>query len=297
MTTAAIPGPALTHIKLTEPALAFDPSDAVQQHLNPLAGLAAFGPYSASAWQAARQQVRVAILAPPDAISPIRGLLNSLCASADPRERAHYLPPYPGFRAAFRTVLVPADDEAIQPLLGNLDPKMAGSSEPYLIPARALTAGLSRLAAVRSLFDVVVFYLPQRREPHFTVGEFDLHDHVKAAAARLVLPTQIVTDLAMSYHCRASVSWRLATALYAKADGTPYKLAAGGMIPAPPTSAWPRASATSESPRTASSCAARSCSTARAAAWSSSPTTCPAKSTPPTRTSPTPRCAPSCPAA
>ena len=54
VTATAIPGPALTHIRLTEPALAFDPADAAQQHLNPLAGLAAFGPYSAGAWTAGR---------------------------------------------------------------------------------------------------------------------------------------------------------------------------------------------------------------------------------------------------
>ena len=107
---------------------------------------------------------------------------------------------------------------------------MAASPEPHLTLARALTTGLAGLAAVRSLFDVIVFYLPSRWHAHFTAGEFDLHDHVKAAAARLGLPTQIVTDQAMDYHCRASVSWRLAMALYAKAGGTPYKLAAGGML-------------------------------------------------------------------
>lgn len=222
--------PALTHIRLTEPALVFDPADTAQQHLNPLAGLATFGPYSATAWQACSQRVRVAILAPNDAIDPIRGLLNSLRDSADPRERADYLPAYPGFKAAFRTVLVPADESARQPLPDDLDAQMAASTEPHMALARALTAGLGRLATVRSLFDVVVFYLPQRWEAHFVVGEFDLHDHVKAAAARLGLPTQIVTDLALSYHCRASVSWRLAMALYAKAGGTPYKLAVGGML-------------------------------------------------------------------
>ncbi len=230
MTATAIPGPALTHIRLTEPVLAFDPADTSQQHLNPLAGLAAFGPYSAGAWQAAGQQVRVAILAPHDAIDPVRGLLNSLRDTAAPRERADYLPTYPGFRAAFRTVLIPAAEPARQPLPQDLDAQMAASAEPHLTLAQALTAGLGRLAAVRGLFDVVVFYLPSRWEGQFTVGEFDLHDHVKAAAARLGLPTQIVTDQALGYHCRASVSWRLAMALYAKAGGTPYKLAAGGML-------------------------------------------------------------------
>ena len=230
MTATAIPESALTHIQLTEPALTFDPVDASQQHLNPLAGLTAFGPYSAGAWEAVGQRVRVAILAPHDAIDPVRDLLNSLRGSANPRERADYLPPYPGFKAAFRTALVPADATAQQPLPNDLDDRMAASVEPHLTLARTLTAGLTRLAAVRSLFDVVVFYLPSRWEDHFIVGEFDLHDHVKAAAARLGLSTQIVTDQALSYHCRASVGWRLAMALYAKAGGTPYKLAAGGML-------------------------------------------------------------------
>ena len=273
MITTAIPGPPLTHIQLGEPALAFDPADASQQHLNPLAGLAAFGPYSAGAWQATGQQVRVAILAPHDAIDPVRGLLNSLRDNADPQERADYLPPYPGFRAAFRTALIPAAEAARQPLPDDLDDQMAASAEPHLTLARALTAGLSRLAVVRSLFDVVVFYLPSRWEGHFTIGEFDLHDHVKAAAARLGLPTQIVTDQALSYHCRASVSWRLAMALYAKAGGTPYKLASGAMLD--PSAAYIGLAygIRDACPAPASSSAARSYSTGRAAAWNSSPTT------------------------
>jgi hypothetical protein len=230
MTTTANASTTLTHIRLTEPALTFDPVDAAQQHLNPLAGLTGFGPYSAAAWETDHQRVRVAILAPHDAIDPIRTLRNELRDCAEPRERRDYLPPYPGFKSAFHAALVPADEAARQPLPEDLDRKMAASAEPHIILARALTEGLGRLAAVRSLFDVVVFYLPQRWEPRFVVGEFDLHDYVKAAGARLGLPTQIVTDLAMAYHCRASVRWRLATALYAKAGGIPYKLATGGMM-------------------------------------------------------------------
>ena len=98
VTATAVPGPALTHIRLTEPALAFDPADAAQQHLNPLAGLAEFGPYSAAAWEAAGQQVRVAILAPHDAIDPVRGLLNSLRDSRGPAGAGRLPAPLPGLQ-------------------------------------------------------------------------------------------------------------------------------------------------------------------------------------------------------
>ena len=165
MTAPAISGPALSHIKLTEPALAFDPADAAQQHLNPLAGLAAFGPYSATAWQAVGQRVRVAILAPRDAIDPIRSLLNSLREGADPRERADYLPPYPGFRPHSAPCSSPLTRPRGSRCQDDLDAELAASAEPHMTLARALTAGLHRLAAVRGLFDVVVFYLPQRWDP------------------------------------------------------------------------------------------------------------------------------------
>jgi hypothetical protein len=55
MTAAAASGPTLTHIRLIEPALAFDPADIIQQHLNPLAGLAGCStrPPPTSAWPTA----------------------------------------------------------------------------------------------------------------------------------------------------------------------------------------------------------------------------------------------------
>lgn len=90
--------------------------------------------------------------------------------------------------------------------------------------AAALSDGLRALALVRDSFDVVVFYLPQRFAPCFADGPFDLHDAVKATGTELGFPTQIITDEALRYRCRASVAWRLATALYAKAGHVPWKL-------------------------------------------------------------------------
>jgi hypothetical protein len=67
---------------------------------------------------------------------------------------------------------------------------------------------------------------PPRYSALFQVPEdnFDLHDAVKAFAAQHGLTTQIITDQALRYRCRASVAWRLGTALYAKAGGTTLQL-------------------------------------------------------------------------
>lgn len=213
--------------RLPEPALRFDPVDTGQHALNPLAGLVRFGPYSARAWARAGGGVRVALLGPEDSLRGVRDLLNALWEQHAPNERRGYLPVFPGFRRVFGTTLIPAADAAQIPLNPTLDDQLIRAKDPHLVLADALLNGLRSLAAVRGLFDVVVFYLPHRWAPLFTVGEFDLHDHVKAFAAQAGLPTQIITDDALTYHCRASVAWRLSIALYAKAGGTPYKLVTG----------------------------------------------------------------------
>jgi hypothetical protein len=112
------------------------------------------------------------------------------------------------------------------PLPDTLDTDLASAPEPGPYLARTLADGLRKLAVVRDRFDVVAFYLPARYEKYFEDRDkgFDLHDAVKAVGAQLGLPTQIITNDALAYRCRASVSWRLATALYAKAGGIPWKL-------------------------------------------------------------------------
>jgi hypothetical protein len=100
------------------------------------------------------------------------------------------------------------------------------SPRPHQHLAQSLFDGLLHLNIVRDRFDVIVFYLPPRYAHLFENRDegFDLHDSVKAVGAQLGLPTQIITYDALKYRCRASVAWRLSTALYAKSGGTPWKL-------------------------------------------------------------------------
>ena len=213
------------YLVLDEPLLSFDPADPSQRALNPQVGLAQHGPFSARHWGAESATVRVAMLSPEGDLPKLKSLLNEIHLEQRPRERHDYLPHYPGFPRAFHAKLVPASDAAQLSLDPDLDIRLRGASAPHLELVDAFSHSLRQLKTVHSLFDVVVFYLPRRWREAFVVEDFDLHHTIKADAAQLGLPTQIITDDAMEYRCRASVAWRLGQALYAKAGGVPYKLA------------------------------------------------------------------------
>jgi hypothetical protein len=212
--------------RLDEPLLAFDPVDVTQVAVNPLVGLQAFGPFSAGLSNRFGATIRIALLAPAEDLPRLRHQLNELVRQHQPRERRNYLPPWPGFEHVFRVKLGPADSSAQIPLPATLDNDLAEADDPGTHLARVLTDGVRKLKLVQDQFDVIVFYLPPRFEPYFEnhETEFDLHDAVKAVAAQLGLTTQIVTEDALTYRCRASVAWRLGTALYAKAGWVPWKL-------------------------------------------------------------------------
>lgn len=210
---------------LAEPKLAFDATDSNQIAVNPLIGLRDHGPFTMSLMQGST--LRIALLAPTQAdLKLLRMQLNELVHPQEPKERPQYLPPWAGFETVFHAKLGPADPSAQVPLPSTLDADLSNSSDPRRHLADALIAGLRKLTLVRDRFDVVVFYLPPRFAHLFEdrPSGFDLHDTVKAIAAQLGLTTQIITNDALNYRCRASVAWRLGTALYAKAGGIPWKL-------------------------------------------------------------------------
>jgi len=212
--------------RLGEPLLAFDATDPAQVAVNPLVGLQDFGPFSTRLSGRFGDRIRIALLGPAEDLQRLRDQLNELVHPQQARERRPYLPAWPGFEQVFRVKLGPAEDAAQIPLPTTLDEDLADAANPGDHLAQVLTDGVRKLSLVRDRFDVIVFYLPQRFQPFFEDldTDFDLHDAVKAVAAQLGLTTQIVTDDALTYRCRASVAWRLGTALYAKAGWVPWKL-------------------------------------------------------------------------
>jgi hypothetical protein len=212
--------------RLDEPLLSFDSTDSTQVAVNPLIGLRNFGPFSERLATRFGTTIRIALLGPSEDLQRLRNQLNELVHQQQARERRPYLPAWPGFEDVFRIKLGPAEGSAQIPLPEHLDRDLANAANPRQHLADVLTEGLRKLSLVRDRFDVIVFYLPRRFRPFFEDSDtdFDLHDAVKAAAAQLGLTTQIITDDALNYRCRASVAWRLGTALYAKAGWVPWKL-------------------------------------------------------------------------
>jgi hypothetical protein len=213
------------HVWLPEPQLAFHPDRSSDREMHPLRGLLRFGPYSKGL---VPDPIRVATIAPAGESSRLYGFMKELSTPARPRERREYVPEWPGFRKVFNLDLRGARKGCHLELDGSLDEDLKRSERPHVLLAERLVRTIQLLDARRTDFDVLFIYLPNRWSNSY-VGEpeedFDLHDHIKALTALRRLPVQLVREgSALSYHCRASVMWRIGLALYAKAGGVPWKL-------------------------------------------------------------------------
>ena len=211
---------------LSEPLLAFSATDASQIDTNPLRGLARFGGYSTMAHA---EQVRIAIAGPESGRNGRRQLLQNVIAPQNAGDRNTYAPDYPGFEALFGLPLVPAATCAQLTLPERIEDIGEGPATHRV--RTAVSDALRKLNLVRNEFDVAVIHLPDIWEAGLRGEGFDAHDEIKAVGAELGLPTQVINDKALSFGYTASISWRLAIALYTKAGGTPWRLATLSGVP------------------------------------------------------------------
>lgn len=214
------------HLWLPEPQLSFHPDRRSDREIHPLRGLLRFGPHSAGL---VPDPIRVATLAPAGESQRLYDFMRELNSTYKPTERREYLPDWPGFRGAFSLQMRGAGGACHVELDTQLEADFLASPTPHIVLADRLVRAIHGLEARRAEFDVLFIYLPQRWAHGYVGGpaeDFDLHDHVKAAAAARRLPVQLVReDKALAYPDRASVMWRIGLALYAKAGGVPWKLA------------------------------------------------------------------------
>lgn len=216
----------VAHLCLPDSMLSFHPERTSDQNRHPLRGLLDYGPYSSGF---VPDPIRVATVAPRADSDQLYTFMKDLNKPFQPKERKDYVPVWPGFQRAFNLRMSAAGGACHFKVSPELDTELQESHQAHVALADHLIRAIQFLEARRTDFDIVFIYIPARWERGFEGGpsdDFDLHDHLKAYTAARSLPIQLVReDRAISYHCRASVMWRIGLALYAKAGGVPWKIA------------------------------------------------------------------------
>jgi hypothetical protein len=204
------------HIVATEPTLTFAPGPGAPSSVHPLLGLLRYGPY---ALPPHGSDVRIATVTAVGQQQRLFGFLSGLRDRHEPTDRPSYLPLYPGFASVMKVDVIPAAGCHFE--LPDVEP----ADQDELL--RSLAMAVSELHVQRDHWDVIAFLLPERWESlrDSPDGRYRLHDRLKALAAPLGCPIQMLRETsALSFVHYASLAWRLSIALLAKAGGVPWRI-------------------------------------------------------------------------
>jgi hypothetical protein len=217
------------HTVLPEPLLKFDNTSTPATASHPLVGLLDHGPYAGPP----TSSVRLATITLDGQKQKLYDFLRGATQSHEPRDRRPYVPPFPGFGALFKSELRPEPSAHID-IHGS---EVGIGEDAHERLSDALARAVRHLHSIRDSWDVIVLLLPQAWEPlrRNADGSRDLHDRLKAMAAPLGCPIQVVREAsALQFKFECSMFWRLSIALLTKAGGVPFRM----MQPTPTDTAY-----------------------------------------------------------
>jgi hypothetical protein len=195
---------------------------------NPLRGLVQNRPWDFEMTQSGlSRNIELAVLCPRDFDDRMRSFLQQLHQHAVPEKtEADYLQAFPGFSQAFGLPLhipVPGDSAWI-----HIDDSGSGDSTfSGKQLAERIATGLDAIRATNPAAICMIF-IPKRWQ-HLEKSidgqeEFDLHDLLKAYAARRGQSSQLLREKTLTGGQVCRVRWWLGLALYAKGMRTPWRI-------------------------------------------------------------------------
>ncbi|MDB5763944.1 MAG: nuclease [Herminiimonas sp.] len=198
------------------------------KNTNPLKGLVENRPWDFQLTSSGlSSSIDIAVVCPQTDSAKLKRFLTQFQEKSQPKSSERdYLHDFPGFSSAFGLPLTyPNPGEASW---FNLDDGVAGDP---LSAAKQLAQRICRaLDVLRSLrpSSVATIFIPTRWTPFKIVDTeteiFNLHDYVKAYAARQGQSTQFIREETTVTPQPCRVRWWLSLALYAKALRTPWRL-------------------------------------------------------------------------
>jgi len=207
------------HACLPEPLLKFDNAAKPATAGNPLLGLLRHGPYAGPPTGV----VRVATITMTGQRNMLYAYLRGATQTHEPSDRHAYVPRFPGFTDLVRAELVPQRTAHV-----DLSPAASGTGpDAHDRLSEVLARAVAQLHSVRDSWDVIVLLLPSVWEPlrRSPDDSYDLHDRLKATAAPLGCPIQVVREAgALQFPLHCSMYWRLSIALLTKAGGVPFRM-------------------------------------------------------------------------
>jgi hypothetical protein len=207
------------HTILQEPMLKFDSSPTPATAGHPLVGLLDHGPYAGPP----TASVRLATITLNGDKPKLYDFLRGATQAHEPSDRLAYVPRYPGFEALFKAELLPQSDAHVD----MRSAEIGTGADAHDRLSEALARAVRHLHTVRDSWDVIVFLLPAAWEPLrlSADGALDLHDRLKATAALLGCPIQMIRETsALQFRYKCSMYWRLSIALLTKAGGVPFRM-------------------------------------------------------------------------
>lgn len=194
---------------------------------NPIRGLANFGPFDTkSLVDSPLGDVNLSVICPQAESKMLQNFLSKKNSHVKAKRQGEYLVDYKGFSEMFKCALN-------HPTIGDANwfvlPEISEATDA-LAGCRELTKNISERALASSTLgrSVVLVLTPDRWAKYRRVETddhvYDVHDDVKAYAARQGISTQFLDQSTLSPYDPCRIWWWLSLAIYTKAMRTPWVL-------------------------------------------------------------------------